>query len=178
MKKLLIVIDAQNDFIDGVLGSEEAQAALPNIHALVNYFVFEDGNEVVYTKDTHFDTASYMDSQEGHNLPIPHCIYNTEGWHIAPEALPDFQSEADVTTLFKTNFGYQGWEDFALNEEYDEIYICGYCTDICVVTNVLALKTAYPETPIYVYKNACAGTTLENHAAALAVMQACQIHVL
>lgn len=169
MNKLLIIIDMQNDFIDGSLANVEAQKIVPGIVNLLHNW----NGDVIVTRDTHQE--EYLDTQEGKYLPIKHCIENTEGWAINSDilhALPVTRTEV----LDKPTFG-----SLALITDapiYDEIYLCGTCTDICVISNALILKAAVQETPIKVFGNLCAGSTIEKHKEALDVMKSCQIEVI
>jgi len=176
MDKVLIVIDAQNDFINGSLGSEEAQKAVPIIIEIVKY-----ANKYFYmntflTKDTHFE--NYFETQEGKRLPISHCQYLTPGWSIQKDIA---QVVEDAYLIEKSTFGYCNWKEteghtgIALMEE---IVLCGFCTDICVMANFQILKAAFPEIPITIISDACAGTTPEMHEAALNVMKSCQANVM
>lgn len=171
MNKVLIVIDAQEDFTRGALRNEEAIKALPVIREVVDYAYENFRSNVIYTKDTHrIDT--YKDSQEGKNLPVPHCIEDTKGWQICNEALCD---KADIVK--KYSFGTMDWQTQCLNT-FDEIWICGFCTDICVSANFQIIKARYPETPIVIIEDACAGVTPELHEAALKVMKSCQARII
>lgn len=169
MKKVLIIVDMQNDFIDGVLGTKEAQAIVPNIKKKIEEYNSR-GDAVIFTRDTHFE--NYLKTNEGKNLPYEHCIYNTKGWEIHSDL-----EDVHCCHIDKTTFGYERWKDvFAKNIEYIEL--CGVCTDICVVSNALILKAAYPEAYITVDANCCAGVTPEKHKAALEAMKSCQIVIL
>lgn len=169
MNKVLIVIDAQEDFTRGALRNKEAIQALPIIHNLVDY-ASKNNIKIIYTKDTHRD--DYLNTQEGKNLPVPHCICNTVGWALCPEV------EVDIAkVIHKQTFGYPHWNVIEDLFAADEIWVCGFCTDICVISNVLILKALYPETPIVVFENACAGVTPEKHDAAIEVMKSCQIKI-
>lgn len=177
MRKLLIVVDMQNDFIDGALANEDAQYIIYPIVRLIREW---DG-DIVFTRDTH--GKEYMDTQEGKYLPIPHCSYLTDGWMVN-DRLVDAAAENKkcyYSFVDKPTFGMLGWDKFLTDETtepYDEIYMCGTCTDICVVSNALILKATFPETPIKVYGNLCAGVTKEKHEAALEVMRSCQCEVV
>lgn len=174
--RLLFVIDMQQDFIRGVLGTREAEGIVENVKNKVCSAV-EEGTPVIFTRDTH--GLDYLDRQEGKLLPYPHCIAGTSGWEIIRE-LSEYTN--DNNTFDKPTFGslnmvlslYFCQTD---HEPIDSIELCGVCTDICLVSNALLLKAAFPEIPIFVDASCCAGTTLENHEAALKVMQSCQIHV-
>ena len=172
MKKVLIVIDMQNDFVTGALGSAEAQAIVPNVADKIRNM----GNKdiIILTRDTHY--ANYMDSLEGKYLPIEHCIIGTEGWQIIPE-LGELKANGVIN---KDTFGYYEWPDIFEDEgmENIEFELCGLCTDICVVSNALALRMFYPNAKITVDASCCAGVTPEKHKAALEVMKSCQIEVI
>ena len=165
MKKILNVVDMQNDFIHMALGTKEAQAILPKVQEKIREAVSR-GEEIIFTRDTH--GADYMDTQEGRKLPVPHCIRGTEGWEIYPGLyVPGCQ------IIDKPNFGWPNWQ-----LEADAIELVGLCTDICVVSNALILKALYPETEITVDGSCCAGVTPESHKAALETMKMCQINVI
>ena len=173
MKKYLIVIDMQKDFVDGALGSKEAEAIVPAVVNKVNTF---DG-EVIFTKDTHFE--DYMTTSEGKMLPVEHCIKGTEGWQlIAP--LEKYCTENNCKVYEKLTFGsVELAQDMlaASATDIESIELIGLCTDICVVSNALLLKAFLPEVPISVDSACCAGVTPDKHAAALETMRSCQIIV-
>ena len=177
--RVLVVVDMQKDFVDGALGSPEAQAIVPNVAAKVKEYTNIEDGLVVYTRDTHFD--NYMDTAEGKYLPVSHCVFETEGWEIVPEVLNE---EAAAVYVNKMTFGcnYLAAEINDPVEELGEtiksIEICGLCTDICVVSNALILKANFPEVPFTVDSACCAGVTPEKHKAALEVMRSCQIDVI
>lgn len=171
-KKALFVIDAQNDFIDGILGTQEAVAAVPHISNLVSIAVAE-GWDIFYTMDTH--QADYMETQEGRNLPVPHCIFNSEGWRINRDCLPS--NPGHSTTILKNRFGSTLLPQYNLNQ-YSEIVVCGFCSDICVINNVCIIKAFSPETPITFVASASAGVTPEKHEAAKEVMRSLQVNVV
>ena len=173
MSKVLIVVDAQEDFTRGALRNEEAIKALPTVHNVIRYA--EDHDFDIYcTMDTHFksELSNYLDTQEGKNLPIEHCIYQTNGWKLCKEV----QGEKSHCPILKETFGYLDWRDEELDP--DEIWICGFCTDICVSANFQILKATFPEVPITIIEDACAGVTPELHDAAIKVMKSCQAHVV
>lgn len=178
MRKLLIVIDMQNDFIDGSLGNPEAQAIIPNVKKKINKYV-GNGNPIIFTRDTHF--SNYLNTSEGEKLPIKHCINNTHGWQIGIEITPGHYEIID-----KCSFGYIGWKSYidhyvAGTKEYEKtwtIELIGLDTDVCVISNALIIKTLYPEVNITVDASCCAGSTPEKHKAALEVMKSCQINVI
>ena len=171
MRDILIVVDMQKDFIDGALGTPEAVAIVPNVVEKVRDF---KGN-VIFTRDTHFE--NYMDTQEGHNLPVPHCIKGTEGWEIRPELEVLRTTEA----IDKVTFGSSELPETLakLNAEnpIDEITFVGLCTDICVISNVMVTKAFFPEIPVIVDAACCAGVSPETHKNALEAMKVCQVKV-
>ncbi len=170
MKKALIVVDMQNDFIDGALGTREAQAIVEKIREKIEGF---DG-EVVFTLDTHGE--DYLSTQEGKKLPVSHCIKGTRGWEIHPRLKGFAKNQIE-----KPTFGSVHLPEFLcdlLNGEPEVIEIVGLCTDICVISNAMLLKAAFPETEIVVDSGCCAGVTPESHQTALDSMRAVQIEVL
>ena len=173
-KKILLVIDVQNDFVDGALGTKEAQAMLPTLLDKVRSF---DG-DIIYTKDTH--PENYLETQEGKNLPVPHCIKGTKGWELVP-ALAELQQKSGSKVYEKPTFGSvmlaHELHRRYVTGEIASIELVGLCTDICVISNALLLKAAMPELPITIDPDCCAGVTPEKHAAALEVMKSCQIGV-
>lgn len=172
MRRLLIVIDMQNDFIDGSLGTPEAEAIVPAVADKIRSYPSAD---VFATRDTH--PENYLETQEGKNLPVPHCIAGTKGWEIAPSLAPLIPEDH---VFDKPTFGSTDLAAFLAAENRKaplELELVGLCTDICVVSNALLLKAVMPEVPITVDSACCAGVTPEKHAAALATMQSCQIQV-
>lgn len=174
--KTLIVVDMQNDFITGSLGTKEAQAIVPNvIKKIEKYYSCRDN--VIFTRDTHH--PDYLDTQEGKILPVEHCIKNTLGWMVSEKIVNKLSDLGIIPNIInKESFGYNHWE----NMEYmlgnsTEIELIGLCTDICVVSNAIILKAYFPEIPITVDSSCCAGVTPELHEAALKVMKSCQIKV-
>ena len=168
MKKTLIVIDMQNDFIDAALGTKEAQAIVPNVKKKIEEYRAR-GDKIIFTRDTHQN--DYLNTNEGKHLPVEHCIEGTYGWQISNEL--DVNSEDFVFN--KPTFGSLRWKDMEL---HGDIEIVGLCTDICVVSNALILKAVYPESNIAVDASCCAGVTPESHKAALTTMKMCQINVI
>ena len=170
MGKAIIVVDMQNDFVDGALGTQEAQAMLPR---LVEKLKAEQtaGTALVFTMDTH--GADYLETQEGKKLPVEHCIRGTTGWKIADALQPFVRAAAAV--IEKPTFGATALP--AAIADYDEIEFVGLCTDICVISNALLLKAFYPEKRITVDASCCAGVTPESHANAVAAMRMCQVEV-
>lgn len=179
-KKVLIVIDVQNDFVTGSLGTPEAQAIVPKIKEKFEEYK-NNGDYVVYTMDTH--NSDYLNTSEGKKLPVEHCIYRTSGWEVIDEIHPAKNNCNNFMVCKKSTFGYKGWdweEIFGTDSDIGNlnIEIIGVCTDICVITNALLIKTYYPEAEIIVDAVCCAGTTPEKHKAALDVMESCQINVI
>ncbi len=173
--KYLIVVDVQKDFVDGSLGTQEAQAMLPALLEKVKNF---DG-EIIFTRDTH--PKNYLETQEGKNLPVEHCIRGTAGWQLVPE-LEEIRKELHAETYDKPTFGSMvlagDMRDAYDAGEVDSIELVGLCTDICVISNALLLKATMPEVEISVDAACCAGVTPEKHEAALEVMRSCQVKVL
>ena len=175
-KRFLIVVDMQNDFIDGSLGTPEAQAIVPAVVERIRR-ARESGETVIATMDTHEE--NYLDTREGRYLPVRHCIRQTEGWRIRPEVA---KLLGGCVSLEKPTFGSMNLFGllYQLSEGEREIGIelIGLCTDICVVSNALLLKAAFPEADIAVRRDCCAGVTPEKHEAALLTMASCQIDVI
>lgn len=174
MRKVLIVIDMQNDFIDGSLGTPEAQAIIPNVKKKIEEYR-KRGNEVMFTRDTH--STNYLDTNEGQHLPIEHCIVGTDGWNIHK----DLVVSPYEYVVNKGTFGFTDWYDWIYWKDRSvdlELELVGLCTDICVVSNALILKAIYPEANITVDASCCAGVTPESHSAALTTMKMCQINVI
>ncbi|OUP09831.1 isochorismatase family cysteine hydrolase [Collinsella sp. An2] len=173
--RYLVVIDMQNDFVDGALGTLEAQAIAAAVVAAARDF---DG-EVVFTLDTHDE--DYLSTQEGSNLPVPHCIRGTEGWQLIP-ALEAVREERHAQTFEKPTFGSTDLAAWLVAQNaaspIESIEFIGVCTDICVVSNALLVKAALPEVPLSVDASLCAGVTPAAHEAALATMASCQVHIL
>ena len=174
MSKILVIVDMQNDFVTGSLGSKDAQAIVPNIVDLIENGGY-DG--ICVTLDTHKD--DYLKTPEGKKLPVPHCIEYTEGWLIQPDIRKALEKAEYVRYIQKPTFGSTtlcsdiiGWR-----KSEDIVDFVGVCTDICVVSNVLMAKAFTPYTQIRVIADACAGTSPEAHQAALKVMQSCQIDI-
>lgn len=166
MKKTLIVVDMQNDFIHMALGTPEAVAIVPKVREKIRR-CHEAGYEIIYTRDTHGE--DYLDTPEGKKLPVPHCIRGTEGWQIA-EGL----YVPGCKIIDKPNFGWTGWKDEAL----EDVELIGLCTDICVVSNALIIKAMFPEARVRVDPACCAGVGPATHQAALDTMAMCQIDII
>lgn len=173
MNQAYVIIDMQNDFIDGALGTKEAQAVVPRIEAKIVASKKDTSvsTDLIFTQDTHGE--NYLDTQEGQKLPIPHCIKDTKGWNICRQLLP---YTLFATILEKPTFG--STDLIAETAEYDRIVLMGVCTDICVISNAMLLKAFYPEKEICVDASCCAGVTPESHARALEAMKMCQIDIL
>ena len=170
MKKLLIVIDMQNDFIDGSLGTPEAVAIVDAVKDKIRCY---PAGDIFATMDTH--GPDYLFTQEGRNLPVEHCIQGTNGWRIRPD-IAELLTEAAI--FEKPTFGSVRMAEAVKEiEDLEEIELIGLCTDICVVSNALLLKANLPEVKICVDANCCAGVTPEKHLAALETMRSCQIEV-
>ena len=168
--KTLIVIDMQHDFISEALGTPEAQAIVPSVIKKVKMYQ-DSGDQIIFTRDTHHE--NYLETSEGKNLPVVHCIAGTHGWEI--------HAEIDVPECLhinKESFGFIGWNLFGSEDIGEEIEVIGLCTDICVVSNVMILKSMFPEKKITVDASCCAGVTPETHIAALNTMKMCQINVV
>ena len=173
MEKVLIVVDMQNDFIDGSLGTPEAQAIVSNVVKKVEEFRKE--NDIIFfTKDTHRD--DYLNTLEGKYLPVEHCIYDTHGWYLCDEIGEEYVLNNFV--LLKNTFGFCDWDIYLGRNFEGTIEICGLCTDICVISNALILRSLYPNVEIICDASCCAGTTPERHKEALDVMRSCQIQVI
>lgn len=174
--KCLIVVDMQNDFVYGSLGTEEARAIVPRVEAKILQYLGMEQGRIIFTRDTHW--GNYLETLEGKMLPVLHCQSGSHGWYVIPE-LDGYRTKYADCTINKDIFGYDSWTGiFANGRNIESIELVGVCTDICVVTNALILKSLYPEIPIIVDASCCAGTTPENHQAALQVMRSCQIEVV
>lgn len=166
--KYLIVVDMQRDFITGSLGSNLATAIVPNVVEKVKKF---DG-KIIFTRDTHFE--DYMDTQEGRKLPVPHCIKDTDGWQICDELQPYVEIVSDKVTFGSVELPHMLSKS---GEPIEEIVLCGLCTDICVISNAMILKAAFPEVKVVVDAKCSAGVTVESHNTALDAMRAVQIEI-
>ena len=174
MSRMLVVVDMQNDFIDGALGTAEAVAIVPKVIEKIKGFK----GQVLYTRDTHDE--HYMETLEGKKLPVPHCIYETDGWQLQPE-IGQMAKAANSLIFDKPAFGSLGLagclSGIAKVAKIDEIELVGLCTDICVISNALLLKATLPETNIVVDSSCCAGVTPESHEIALKALAACQVEI-
>jgi len=168
--KILVVVDMQNDFIDGALGTKEAVAIVPNVVEKIKSY---DGEKIIFTRDTHEE--NYMETQEGKNLPVPHCIRGTKGWELNPviEAL------RKEDAIDKPSFGSMELASYLKSQEnVESVEFVGLCTDICVISNVMITKAAIPEVPVIVDASCCAGVTPESHKNALEAMKMCQVKII
>ena len=173
MLKILLVIDMQNDFINGALGTPEAEAIVGRVAEEIRKYPTEN---VIATRDTH--TEDYLNTQEGRKLPVVHCVRGTPGWKLHPEIAAALKGAAIID---KPTFGSKELaEKLSLLSEQDdlEVTLAGLCTDICVVSNALLIKAFLPETPVRVIADCCAGVTPESHQAALDTMRMCQIEIV
>ena len=174
MKKFLVVVDMQKDFVDGILGTQEAAAIVPDVVSKIQSFA----GTVVATLDTHFE--NYMETAEGQKLPVPHCIRNTPGWHL-DVSVAEALNQKGYIPIEKITFGSVDLPLVLKNAAGDEpfaVELVGLCTDICVVSNALLLKAHFPEFEISVDSACCAGVTPATHQAALDTMRCCQINIL
>lgn len=175
MGKILIVVDMQNDFVTGSLGTEEARGIVNNVCDKIKGF---DG-DIIFTRDTH--EKDYLETQEGRNLPVEHCIRGTEGWKLVNE-IEDIRKEKNYPVFDKNTFGSKDLvkylEIINNKSKIDEIEIVGLCTDICVISNALLVKAFFPEIPITVDSSCCAGVTAQSHENALNSMKMCQIGII
>ena len=165
MKKTLIVIDMQKDFVDGSLGTKEAVGILENVKKKIEEYK-NNGDEIIYTRDTHQE--NYMSTNEGKHLPVIHCIEGTPGWEIYDGLYVEGSEIVD-----KPSFGYTGWNKYS----FEQVELIGLCTDICVISNALIIKAFFPEISVSVDAGCCAGVTPEKHEAALETMRSCQVEV-
>ena len=167
--KVLVVVDMQKDFIDGALGTAEAVAIVPYVKQVIETFY----GKVLFTRDTHFE--DYMQTQEGKNLPVMHCVKGTPGWEIHPE----LEALRKTAAIDKLTFGSSELPKILAREEHIEsITFLGLCTDICVISNVMITKAFFPEVPVIVDAKGCAGVTPDSHKNALAAMKMCQVAVI
>ena len=166
--KALIVVDVQNDFVDGSLGTKDAVEMLPRLIEKLEKISAEGKTDIIFTQDTHGE--NYLETQEGKLLPVVHCVKKTHGWEIVPE-LEEFLKNAREI-IEKKSFGSTRLP--SLLKPYEEVEFVGLCTDICVISNALLVKAFYPEQTVSVDAKCCAGSTPENHQKALDVMKNCQ----
>ena len=175
--KYLVVIDMQNDFINGSLGTKEAEAVVEKVKNKIDSWR-QAGGAVIFTRDTHDE--NYMNTQEGRKLPVPHCLKNTDGWQISAQlsVLPEdliIDKPTFGSTELAAYFAEMNKQD---PSQPEEIQLVGLCTDICVISNAMLLKAALTETPVVADSRCCAGVTPESHQNALAAMKMCQIDII
>lgn len=171
MNEILIVVDMQNDFIDGALGTNEAKNIVDKVAETVKQF----SGEVIFTRDTHLD--NYMETQEGENLPVPHCIKDTAGWQLH-EKMEAVRSP-EMKVFDKPTFGSVELGEYLREKtNVDKVTLVGLCTDICVISNAMIVKANLPEVPVEVVADCCAGVTPESHNNALEAMKMCQIAIV
>lgn len=169
-KKVLLVIDMQNDFIDGALKNEEAMAIIENVNKKIAQYR-ENGDIVVFTRDTH--NSNYLNTIEGKYLPVPHCIKGTEGWQISPK----ININSNDKIIDKPTFGSLELADYVATLKPKEIELIGVCTDICVISNSMIMKAKFPDKEITVDATCCAGVTPESHKNAIEAMKMCHIKI-
>ncbi len=170
MKEVLVVIDMQNDFVFGSLGSQEARDILPALRERVEA-ARKNGTEIVFTRDTH--EKNYLQTQEGKRLPVEHCIRNTDGWQIVEGLYKNGEKIFD-----KPTFGSVQLAKYLAEEPFDTVTFCGVCTDICVISNALLCKAFAPEKTVRAIEECMAGVSVESHRAAIAAMRSCQVEIL
>lgn len=170
MERLLVVVDMQKDFIDGSLGTKEAQAIVPKVAERVMSGQAA-GEEIVFTLDTHGE--DYLETLEGRKLPVKHCLKGTDGWQLCKEL-----AGIAGRRFEKGTFGSLECAKYAAEGGYDQVELIGLCTDICVISNAMLLKAAMPQTRICVRADCCAGVTPESHINALKAMEMCQIEII
>lgn len=170
---LLIIVDMQEDFVGGSLGTKEAQAIVPGIADLVAAFP----GKVIFTQDTH--SQHYLSTQEGRNLAVPHCIHMTPGWHIVPQLQDRYMDKSGNTSIIlKDGFGSMELADIIRHRHYEDIYFCGVCTGICVISNAVIAKSADTESRIHILSELCACVTPETHRTALDAMKLLQMDII
>lgn len=172
--KALVVVDMQNDFIDGVLGTEEAAAIVGRVsEKIISYR--DEGEKVIFTRDTHGE--DYLETQEGRKLPVPHCIKGTHGWEISSKL-----EAGESLIIDKPTFGsyelVEMIEEMNGNSLLEAVELIGVCTDICVISNAMLIKARLPELTVKVDASCCAGVTPESHDTALKAMEMCQIEII
>lgn len=174
MRDVLVVVDMQNDFIDGALGTAEAVRIVPDVEAFCRDF----SGEIIFTRDTHFE--NYASTQEGTKIPVPHCIRGSEGWQLS-SGLLEIAEKRQALIIDKPTFGSAELgarlADMDREEKISEIILVGVCTDICVISNAMLVKAFLPEVPVSVISSLCAGVSVESHNRALEAMKVCQINI-
>ena len=171
--KLLIAVDLQKDFVYGALRNEYAIEKLPNVCEFIKNW---DG-KIITTMDTHGE--DYLDTIEGKNLPVPHCIYGTEGWELCDEVKEALKGKEVIANVIKHTFGYNDWQNIDLgNEPLEEIVVLGYDTEYCVINNVSNVKATYPNVPLKVKENCCAGCSIQTHELALSLIKMWHVEII
>lgn len=171
MRKAIVVVDMQKDFVTGSLGTKEAQAIIPNMVKFLDE-KFAEGYHLYATKDTHYE--NYLETQEGKNLPVPHTIKGTDGWELVPEL---HKFEKDMIIFEKPTFGSIELMEYCRDNKYEEVILVGVCTGICVISNATLIKAALPECKVNVVKNLCACVTPDSHETALKAMELLQVGI-
>lgn len=183
--KVLVIVDEQKDFTNGVLGNAECEATVDKIVDIVNT---QDFDRVILTRDTHY--SNYLDTQEGKNLPVVHCIEGTDGWKIRDEIMQAIRNKYTIDTVEKgyyiinkhsfgsLHLGKMLENSYLANQKEAEFYFVGVCTGICVISNVMITKAALPDAKINVIADACACVTPESNKTALEAMKMCQISII
>ncbi len=177
MGKLLIVVDMQNDFIDGALGTGEAVRIVDKVTEKIKEYE-KNGDPIIFTMDTHYD--NYLNTQEGKNLPVKHCIIHSDGWKLNSK-IQESIDKNPYKIYEKITFGSGELAKDLINGVYDtvdEVELAGLCTDICVISNALLVKNLLPEVPVTVDASCCAGVTPTSHKNALEAMKMCQIKIM
>lgn len=173
MSHILVVVDMQNDFITGALGTAEARLVVPRVKRKIEDFC----GDIYFTRDTHH--GDYLDTQEGRNLPVEHCVEDTRGWEICDELAPFAEN---MPVIDKPTFGAlelaEALQQIDMDDPVNSVTLIGLCTDICVISNAMIAKAALPEVPVIVDAACCAGVTPESHRTALQAMKMCQIKVI
>ncbi|MEG2054028.1 MAG: isochorismatase family cysteine hydrolase [Oscillospiraceae bacterium] len=176
--KILIVVDMQNDFINGSLGTKEAEKIVPTVKKKIEKYI-QSNDRVIFTRDTH--KSDYLKTQEGKNLPVEHCVLGTFGWQITDE-FDKYTKDEKLPIINKITFGSNELPQYIAKiegfEKVEKIELVGLCTDICVISNAMILKAFFPEIKISVDASCCAGVTEESHKNALQAMKMCQIDVI
>lgn len=168
--KLLVVVDMQNDFIDGALGSPAARSIVDKVCKKIDGW---DGR-VLFTMDTHYD--DYLDTVEGLHIPVEHCINDTHGWELHPDIQERYSG--DSFRVYKDSFGSSELANVISFLDINEVQFVGLCTDICVVSNALLVRSMCPGVKVSVDASCCAGTSKEAHDAALLVMEKCCVDIV
>ncbi len=168
---VLIVVDMQEDFVRGALGTAEAQAIVPRVRDIISNFE----GKIIYTRDSH--EQDYLTTQEGQRLPVEHCVRGSRGWQILPEVYLEGAEIIDKPSFGSLDLASR-LQELHREEPIEKITLIGLCTDICVISNAMIIKAALPEVPVSVISEGCAGVSPESHENALAAMRVCQIDVI